>query len=47
MERELEKSNFILRDCIGDLIGWEDEVLGTGCMGTGDWGLGEILTNDS
>lgn len=23
MERELEKSNFLLRDCLGDLIGWE------------------------
>ncbi|MFB2922834.1 DUF4327 family protein [Aerosakkonema funiforme] len=23
IEQELEKSNFLLRDCIGDLIGWE------------------------
>ena len=22
LERELEKSNFLLRDCLGDLIGW-------------------------
>lgn len=24
IERELENSDFILRDCIGDLIGWEE-----------------------
>ena len=24
VERELERSNFLLRDCIGDLIGWEE-----------------------
>jgi hypothetical protein len=24
VERELEKSNFLLRDCLGDLIGWEE-----------------------
>lgn len=24
IERELENSDFLLRDCIGDLIGWED-----------------------
>lgn len=24
MERELENSNFLLRDCLGDLIGWEE-----------------------
>ncbi|MFB2934433.1 DUF4327 family protein [Aerosakkonemataceae cyanobacterium BLCC-F154] len=24
IERELENSDFLLRDCIGDLIGWEE-----------------------